>query len=429
MHRVRRKIALLIVWAVATPLLTPLSATAQGAPRPIKDLKPTVILISVDGFRADYLDKYPAPTLSLLAKQGVRAKWMTPAFPSLTFPNHYTITTGLYPDNHGIVGNNIYAPEFKQTFAMSKREEVQNGRWWLGEPIWVTAEKQGQRTAPYFFPGTEAEIGGKRPSYWKVFDDKFPNFERVDTVLSWLDLPVRERPTMLALYFSDVDHAGHEAGPDSEDVKQAIAHVDQALGRLVAGLKSRGIFNRVNLIIVSDHGMARLDPSQVVALDDYFDTSQAEIVVWNSGMVHIFPKPEMEQAVYSMLKSKAPPHVTVYWKQELPARFHYGKSQRIGDIVVIADEGWSLMSQDRYRRPELTAKGKVKYRGAHGFDNQLESMRALFVAHGPAFKKQVMVEPFENVEVYNIMARILRLKPASNDGSDAAAKTVLRSLK
>ncbi|MCI0539139.1 MAG: ectonucleotide pyrophosphatase/phosphodiesterase [Verrucomicrobiales bacterium] len=425
----RRQIALLIVLAIAASLLTPLSAIAQKKPRPITNLKPTVILISIDGFRADYLDKYPAPTLSLLAKQGVRAKWMTPAFPSLTFPNHYTITTGLYPDNHGIVGNNIYDPEFKQTFGMSKREEVQNGRWWLGEPIWVTAEKQGQRTAPYFFPGTEAEIGGKRPSYWKVFDDKFPNFERVDTVLSWLDLPVRERPTMLALYFSDADHAGHEAGPDSEDVRQAIAQVDQALGRLVTGLKSRGIFNRVNLIIVSDHGMARLDPSQAVALDDYFDTSQAETVVWNSGMVHIFPKPEMEQVVYSMLKSKAPPHVTVYWKQELPPRFHYGKSRRIGDIVVIADEGWMLISQDRYRRPELTAEGRVKYSGAHGFDNQLESMRALFVAHGPAFKKQVVIEPFENVEVYNIMARILRLKPASNDGGDAVAKAVLRSLK
>lgn len=423
------RIALLIVLAIAVSLLTPLRAIAQEKPRPIKDLKPTVILISIDGFRADYLDKYPAPILSLLAKQGAQAKWMTPAFPTLTFPNHYTIATGLYPNNHGIVGNNIYDPEFKQTFGMSKREEVQNGRWWLGEPIWVTAEKQGQRAAAFFFPGTEAEIAGKRPSFWKEFDDKLPNFERVDTVLSWLDLPIRERPTMITTYFSDVDHAGHDAGPDSQDVKQAIARVDQALGRLVAGLKSRGIFNRVNLIIVSDHGMARLDPSQVVALDDYFDTSQAETVVWNSGMVHIFPKPEMEQAVYSMLKSKPPPHVTVYWKQELPARLHYGKSQRIGDIVVIADEGWMLISQDRYRRPELTAEGKVKYRGAHGFDNQLESMRALFVAHGPAFKKQVVVEPFENVEVYNIMARILRLKPASNDGGDAAAKAVLRSLK
>ena len=212
MHRLRHRIASLIVLAIAVELLTPLSAIAQGARRPIKDLKATVILISIDGFRADYLDKYPAPTLGLLARQGVRAKWMTPTFPTLTFPNHYSIATGLYPDNNGIVGNNIYAPEFNKTFTMSKREEVQNGRWWLGEPIWVTAEKQGQRAAAYFFPGTEAEIAGKRLSYWKAYDEKIPNFERVDTALSWLDLPIDKRPTMIILYFSDVDSAGHDGG-------------------------------------------------------------------------------------------------------------------------------------------------------------------------------------------------------------------------
>ncbi|MGE0132515.1 MAG: ectonucleotide pyrophosphatase/phosphodiesterase [Blastocatellales bacterium] len=422
----RRRIALLIVLAIAALLLTPLFAAAQEKPRPIKDLKPTVILISIDGFRADYLGKHPAPTLRLLADEGVRAKWMTPAFPSLTFPNHYTIATGLYPDNHGITGNNIYDPEFKTLFTMSKREEVQNGRWWLGEPIWVTAEKQGQRAAAFFFPGTEAEIAGKRPSRWKVYDGKIPNFERVDTALSWLDLPKDERPTMIVLYFDDVDHGGHDAGPDSEDVKKAIARVDESLGRLVAGLKAREIFNRVNLILVSDHGMARVDPSRAVLLDDYFDISQAETVVWNSAMAHIFPKPGMEQAIYSTLKSRAPAHLAVYRKQELPERFHYGKSRRVGDIVAIADEGWAMTSRERYRPPQKTADGAVSYRGMHGFDNHLESMRALFVAHGPAFKKKIVVEPFENVDVYNIMTKILRLKPASNDGSEVTAKAVLR---
>ncbi len=421
----RQRIALIIALAVAALLLTSLSATAQQKPRPIKDLKPTVILISVDGFRADYLDKYSAPTLSMLAKQGVRARWMTPAFPSLTFPNHYTVATGLYPDNHGIVGNNIYDPEFKQIFAMSKREEVENGRWWLGEPIWVTAEKQGQRAAAFFFPGTEAEIGGKRPSYWKNYDEKIPNFERVDTVLSWLDLPERQRPTMITMYFSDVDHAGHESGPDSEGVSQAIAKVDESLSRLVQGLKSREIFDRINLIVVSDHGMARIDTRQVVLLDDYFDPSQAVTVVWNSGLVNIFPKPGLEQAIHSTLKSKAPPHITIYRKREVPARFHYGRSMRIGEIVVIADEGWTVVSRVRYRPPEPAANG-VNYRGAHGYDNQLESMRALFVAHGPACKRAQAVEPFESVDVYNIMANILGLKPASNDGGDSAVKAVLR---
>ncbi len=426
----RQRISLLIVLVITVLSFAPHYAIAQAARGPIKDLKPTVILISIDGFRADYLDKYPAPTLGLLARQGVRAKWMTPAFPSLTFPNHYTIATGLYPDHHGIVGNNIYAPEFKETFAMSKREEVQNGRWWLGEPIWVTAEKQGQRAATFFFPGTEAEIGGKRPSHWKVYEEKIPNSERVDTALSWLDLPAGARPTMIVLYFSDVDHAGHDSGPDSDDVKQAIAKVDASLGRLVEGLKSREIFDQANIIIVSDHGMARIDPNKVVVLDDYFDIGKAENVTWNSGLVSISLKsdatPETKQEIYSKLKSKAPPQVSVYRKQELPARFHYGRSGRIGDIVVIADEGWTLTSRERYRPPQKSANGNISYRGAHGYDNQLESMRALFVAHGPAFKKEKVVEPFDNVDVYNVMAKILGLKPATNDGGDATAKAVLR---
>src|SRR5215475_3404587 len=316
---VRKKITLLMVLAVTALLLTLHFASAQNGPD--KDLKPTVILVSIDGFHPNYLEKYPAPTLNMLARQGVRAKWMTPVYPSLTFPNHYSIATGLYPDRHGIVGNNIYDRVFKQTFSLGKREEVQNGRWWLGEPIWVTAENQGQRAAAFFFPGTEAEIAGKRPSRWKAYDDKITNSERMDTLLSWLDLPNPERPTLILTYFGDVDHAGHESGPNSDGVRQAVAEVDKALNRLVDGLKSRKIFERVNIIIVSDHGMARIDPGQVVLLDDYFDPKETEAVTWNVCSVNIFPKPGMEQAIYSTLKSKAPPHVTVYRRQDAPARF------------------------------------------------------------------------------------------------------------
>jgi predicted AlkP superfamily pyrophosphatase or phosphodiesterase len=427
MYRLRQKVALLMVLAIMVLLLTLRFAPAQDGSGPDKDLKPTVILVSIDGFHPAYLDRYSAPTLSMLAGQGVRARWMTPVYPSLTFPNHYSIATGLYPDNHGIVGNNIYDPEFKQSFSLSKREEVQNGRWWLGEPIWVTAEKQGQRAAAFFFPGTEAEIGGKRPSHWRPYDEKITNSERVDTALSWLDLPGTERPTLILTYFGDVDHAGHESGPDSDGVRQSVAEVDKALSRLVDGLKSRRLFERVNIIVVSDHGMTRIDTSRVVMLDDYFDPKHAEEVVWNGASVNIFPKPGMEQAIYSALKSKAPQHVKVYRKQDAPSRLHYGRSRRIGDVVVMADEGWTIVSRERYRPQPRAANGGAIYRGAHGYDNRLESMRAIFVGHGPAFKQAQVVEPFENVDVYNVMAEILGLKPASNDGGYAAAKAVLRS--
>jgi len=180
--------------------------------KPITDLQPTVILISLDGFRYDYLSRYRPANLNALANEGVRAKWMVPSFPSKTFPNHYTIATGLYPQNHGIVENNIYDPVFKAVFTLADRKEVENSRWWLGEPIWVTAEKQGQRSASVFYPGTEGEIAGTRPSFWRKYDEDTSNDARVDTILSWLDLPRAQRPTFLALYFSDPDDAGHAFG-------------------------------------------------------------------------------------------------------------------------------------------------------------------------------------------------------------------------
>ncbi|MFM8441375.1 MAG: ectonucleotide pyrophosphatase/phosphodiesterase, partial [Acidobacteriota bacterium] len=198
------------------------------------DFKPTVILISADGFRPDYLDRYPAPTLNRLASAGIRAEWMETSFPAKTFPNHYSVATGLYPANHGIVDNNVW--DFGTVFSMGKREEVENPRWWLGEPIWVTAQKQGQIAASYFFVGSEAPISGVRPKYWRSYNGGVPPQLRVDTVLGWLDLPVNERPTLITMYFSDTDDAGHEFGPDSAEAKYAVTNVDGYIARLEAGL-------------------------------------------------------------------------------------------------------------------------------------------------------------------------------------------------
>ncbi|HVF54873.1 MAG TPA: ectonucleotide pyrophosphatase/phosphodiesterase [Pyrinomonadaceae bacterium] len=388
-------------------------------------MKPTIILVSLDGFRADYLTKYEPPNLSYLARTGVRAKWLIPSFPSKTYPNHYTIATGLYPQHHGIVENSIYDKEFNAVFTLSKREEVQNGRWWLGEPIWVTAEKQGQKAGSVFFPGTEAEIAGKRPSYWKLYDDKISNAERVDTVLSWLDLPRDERPTCLSLYFSDTDDAGHDFGPDSIETKNAVAKVDGDIGRLIEGLEARRVFGRVNLIIVSDHGMASVDLNNAILLDEIFDTNMAERIFWTREIVSIFPRPGKEEEIYSILNTKLPPHARVYRRSETPARFHYRDSPRIAPLVVLPDEGWSLTNREHFA--DLKKKGDLqRFKGAHGYDNNLESMRALFIAHGRAFERGKVVEPFENIHVYNIMARILGLTPAKNDGSFAVATDVLR---
>jgi predicted AlkP superfamily pyrophosphatase or phosphodiesterase len=403
-------------------LTADLSACVQS--KSIKDLRPTVILISLDGFRYDYLEKYEPPNLVSLARDGVQAKWMIPSFPSKTFPNHYAIVTGLYPQDHGIVENNVFDRGFNATFTMSNREEVQKGRWWLGEPIWVTAEKQGQKTAPYFFPGSEAEIKGTRPTYWKPYDGKVPNDERVDMILSWLDLPVTERPTFLGLYFNDVDNAGHDFSPESVETRDAVLKVDNDLRRLIDGLKARGILTQVNLIIVSDHGMATQNPSNAIILDELFDARLAEKIISTSEIVSIFPRPDQEDAIYGMLKPKLPPQAKIYRKSEMPARFHYSNSPRIAPLLVLPDEGWTLTTREKL--DEIKAKGRMNgLRGGHGYDNELPSMRAIFIGHGAAFKKGNIIEPFENIHVYNVMTRILGLTPAPNDGNDTVSIAAL----
>ncbi len=390
------------------------------------DLKPTVILISLDGFRSDYLEKYRASNLSQLAAEGVRAKWMTPSFPSLTFPNHYTIATGLYPQDHGIVDNNIYDPAFDATFSMSNHDAVRDGRWWGGEPIWVTAEKQGQHAGVYFFPGSEAAIEGIRPTYWKPYDGKVPNSERVDAALSWLDLPAEQRPTLLALYFSDVDTAGHDFGPDAPEVGPAVAEVDGAVGRLMQGLRARNIYDQVNIIVVSDHGMATVVPTHVVILDNYFDAKAAAHIVWGAEVTHIFPRAGEEQAIYRSLRSGKLQHARCYLKRDIPARFHYRNNGRIGPIVCLAEEGWRMFSSERYESDRQKGKMPNHLIGAHGYDNQLAAMRATFIAHGSAFKQRVVARPFKNIDIYDIMARILHLNAAKNDGSMKTARAILR---
>ncbi len=403
--------------------ITVLLFTACSVPgqQPIKDLRPTVILIAVDGFRYDYFEKHKPPVLNQIAKEGVRAKWLTPSFPTKTFPNHYTVATGLYPQNHGIIGNIVY--DFGTVLSMSNREEVQKGRWWLGEPIWVTAEKQGQRSAAMFFPGTEADVAGTRPTFWSPYEHEFPIDQRVDKVLGWLDLPAKERPTMITLYFSNVDSAGHRFGPDARETRDSVHLVDAAIGRLVTGLKNRGVYGKVNLIFFSDHGMAPTDPDKTVLLDTYFDLDLAHRVLWGGEIAHIFPKPGRTDEIAAKLSEVK--NAKCWKKENIPARFNYSTGPRISPIVCSADEGATITSRERLAERQKRSD-YYPSRGAHGYDHELVSMRAMFVAHGEAFKKGALVEPFPNVDIYGLMARILNLKPAKNDGDFSRIKGVLR---
>ena len=394
-------------------------AFAQSA---IKDLKPTVILISLDGFRYDYVDKYNPKILSKLAKEGVRAKWMIPSFPTKTFPNHYTIATGLYPEHHGIVENNIY--DFDTVFTLSKREEVQNSRWWFGEPIWVTAVKQKQKAGAFFFPGTEAEIAGFRPTYWKEYDGKIENKLRVEQILEWLDYPLRNRPTFYTLYFSDTDDAGHKYSPDSPEVAKAVEKVDGDIKFLMDGLKKRKIDKKVNIIIVSDHGMATVLPENYVKLDDYFKFDLAEQILWTGEIVQIFPKEGKEDEIISGLKSID--RATCWRKPEIPERLHYNEGNRIAPIICSAQEGFYMTNRERLEKDKQKEDWN-RPKGAHGYDNKYQSMQATFIAHGSAFKKGYTAEPFENINVYELMCEILKLKPAPNDGDLLKVSSMLKN--
>lgn len=391
------------------------------AQKPIKGLKPTVILISIDGFRYDYFEKFQPPELNRLAREGVRAEWMIPSFPTKTFPNHYTIATGLYPEHHGIIENNIW--DFGATFGLGKREEIQKSRWWLGEPIWVTAEKQNQRAGAFFFPGTEAEIAGARPTFWKGYNGKVPNNDRVDRILAWIDLPPSKRPQIYMLYFSDVDDAGHDFSPDSVETRNAVLAVDKNVKRLVDGLKARKIDEEVNLIIVSDHGMASVDQNNAIVMDNYLDMSKTERVLTTGEIWQIFPKSgETENIVRVLVRI---PHAACWKKAEIPKRLHYRDSRRIAPIVCSAEEGWFMTSRERYESQKKRANF-TQIKGAHGYDNKNQSMQAIFVGNGRAFKKKMLVEPFENIHVYELMCKILGLRPAANDGDLRKVRGMLR---
>lgn len=391
-------------------------AAVAGAPR----LAPTVILISIDGFRWDYLDRHSLPTLERLAAEGVRARALIPSFPTKTFPNHYTLVTGLYPANHGIIANNMYDPVLADSFSLGNREAVQDPRWWGGTPIWVTAERAGQKTAAFFWPGSEAPIQEVRPTYWTPYDGSITGAERVERVLEWLELPPQGRPTFITLYFSLVDDAGHRHGPGSPQLAAAVDTADQLLGQLVRGLEARGMLEQVNLILTSDHGMAPTSPERAIALDDYLDLDEVRVVDWNP-VVMLLPDPGREEAVYRALKGRHP-QLQVYRREEVPAELNFRNHPRIPPIIGIAADGWSITTRARLQRePERLAGGN------HGYDHRLPSMHGLFVARGPAFRQGLVVEPFQNVHVYSLMAAILGLTPAPNDGSLQAVQHLLRA--
>jgi predicted AlkP superfamily pyrophosphatase or phosphodiesterase len=387
-----------------------------------QNAQPTLILISFDGFRWDYRTLYSPTNINRLAAKGVSAD-LIPSYPSKTFPNHYTIVTGLYPGHHGIVANTIKDPATGRRLSMTNSIENQDPMWWGGEPIWVTAHRAGILSASMFWVGSEAPIEGHRPNFWSPFNDSLSGSARVDHVLGWLDLPTEKRPRLLTLYINDVDGAGHSSGPESSAVRTAVRRVDGYLGRLLRGLERRHLSDAVNIVIVSDHGMAETSTDRVVVLDDYISPDDVEIIEINPTL-GLFPKPGRNEAVYKALVN-AHPRLKIYRKAETPEHWHYRDHPRIPPIVGVVDEGWQVLP--RATLNQRLSRGQTDPRGEHGYDpRDAISMRGIFVAAGPAFKSGVVLPAFENVHIYGALAGVLGLTPAKNDGDPARARAMLK---
>ena len=408
-------LALCSVTCLHAQSITPVIAVDHGPEAVGQQQKHYVVMVSLDGFRYDYAKKYGAKHILALGERGASAPdGMIPSYPSLTFPNHYTLVTGLYPEHHGIVANNFYDPARKQSYAIHDASAVTDGSWYSGIPLWSLAEKQGMRSACFFWPGSEAEIAGERPSYYLHFDDKIDDHKRIAQVIQWLKMPAELRPHFITLYYSNVDHAGHEFGPDTSQVAEAVQHVDELIGRLQTELNALHL--PIDLIVVSDHGMERvhggwIDLDKYVPLDN-FETAGALL----------YPRSDADaNHAYQKLKA-ADALFMVYRRAQVPAYLHYNSNPREGDPVIVPKGPYMI----RAHGPAAGYEDHAPPAGEHGYDPyEMHSMRAIFFAAGPDIKPGTTVKPFENINVFPLVTKILGLENPPIDGSPNVLSGVL----
>jgi len=373
--------------------------------------KPYVVLVSLDGFRWDYNKYFDTPNLDALASKGVKAKSMKPSYPTKTFPNHYSIVTGLYPDHHGIVNNSFYDPKLKEAFSLGSSAKT-DARFYGGNPIWNVAEEQGVKTASFFWPGSDT--GDRSPSIFKRYDASVPYDSRIETVMEWLKLPEKERPHLITLYFDEPDYTGHTFGPLSNENKVVVHKMDSIIGSLSRKLDALAIGKEINLIIVSDHGMTNISDGKKVKILDYLKPNWLEYAEVINPIMSISTSLNSQDSISKALRKV--PHIR-YWKTgKLPKRLHYGNNDRTLDFVIEAKKGYSLVKN---------SSQKIKG-GTHGYDNKVKDMHAIFYAKGPDFKVNKRLRTFQNVSVYNLIAQILGLEIEAVDGDFSEVKDMLK---
>ncbi len=365
--------------------------------------KPVVIMVSFDGFRYDYMENAKTPNFDFVRDNGVKAESLQPVFPSLTFPNHYSLATGAYSGTHGITANTFYNRPTDEVYSMYDASTVQDAKWYGAEPIWVTAERQNILSASFFWIGSEAPIHGIYPSIYKQYDGKIPFYSRVDSVISWLKLPKEIRPQLIMLYFSEPDHTGHWEGPDSPIISEVIEEMDIVLGYLLEEIQTLTIAEQINLILVSDHGMASVDTTQFIVLDDYISRME-DVLVEGDGSFTQVDINSLDYFLTFMNESRRIPHLSAYSKESIPMRFHF-VNHNTADFLLVADAGWFISTN------EYLEYGFPSVKGMHGYDPDTDLMHGIFYAKGPAFKSGLQIDSFELVHIYPLVCEILDIEP------------------
>jgi predicted AlkP superfamily pyrophosphatase or phosphodiesterase len=366
--------------------------------------KPYVILISMDGFRWDYIYRGITPNLNKLADEGVHALSLRPSFPSKTFPNHYSIITGMYPENHGIIFNSFTNTFTGETYRIGDTISTRQSKWYKGEAFWETANRHNIKTASFFWVGSEQDVDYKRPTYFYHYNQNISFEERVNGVIKWLQLPENERPQFITLYFEEPDSKGHSFGPNSPETNKAIALVDSMLGLLIDKLKNIGMENKVNIIVVSDHGMTEISDKRIINIEEILKDYKCKFYGMGTSIM-IDAEPDKLNEIYQTLK-KNEKNYRVYMKDEIPEYFHFSKNPFILPIIVIAETGWTLVTNEYFKRTR-----SYSIRGEHGFDNHHLDMHGIFIAKGPAFRSGYKTGTLWNVDVYPLLCKIFNITP------------------
>lgn len=387
---------------------------------------PIVIMISLDGFRYDYVERFQPENLSKFIAEGTASEGLIPSFPSKTFPNHYTIATGMLPEHHGLVDNSFYEPFKDQVYTMGNRDIVQDGYWYGGTPIWVLAEENGIKAASYFFVGSEAPVKGRRPSEYFDYDGEVPNLTRISKVFEWMQLPDTLRPRMITLYFSDMDDVGHAYGPNNDEkLKERLTKLDHELGALFEGLKSFDL--PITVILVSDHGMIDVAKDKLINLDRLTEGINARVVN-NGALAHLHLENQEEKArVINLIKSRSE-NITV---DDLSGNENYSDvthfPQRIGDLLIIPELGYYLADTGGMMRYQnRSAMLKTEVFGEHGLSPKNREMWGIFYARGPRIKSGNRIEPFQNIHIYPLICQLLGLPiPEGIDGKEEILAPIL----